>query len=79
MAWTQVAAYAIRWNSTSKKGKVNLWFAGVRIDPESPHDSLKDLDATELAAMAMILRSDPDHKVAFDKDKRELAGGFDLP
>jgi hypothetical protein len=41
--------------------------------------SLKDLDATELAAMAVILRGDPDHKVGFDKDKRELAGGFDLP
>jgi hypothetical protein len=78
MAWTELASYAIRWNGTTKKGAVHLWLVG-RQPSTTPHVVLKDLEATEFASMAVILRSDPDHKTAFDEQTRELAGGVDWP
>jgi hypothetical protein len=79
MSWTQVKTYAVRWNNTTKRGRVNLWLDGGGDDPNRPDESLDQLDAATFTAMATILRSDPDHKIAFDKTTRELASGFDLP
>lgn len=78
MAWTKITAYAVRWNTATNRGTVNLWFEGLPMD-STPHESLTNLDSGEFSAIGSLLGTDRDGRIAFDKKSRELAGGVEVP